>query len=201
MEYPVDWQHLVVEYGYLGILIGTLLEGEVIVIIGGFMAHRHYLELPLVMLFAFTGTLISDQLFYYIGRIKGRPYIDSRPHWQVRTEKVFSLLHKYPVLLVLGFRFMYGLRTITPLAIGASNFPPLKYLILNTIGAGIWAIVVSTLGYLIGDMILRHGKQYELTVVIAMCVIGVLVWGGYKIRYRLEARRRLLRRKKRQKSG
>lgn len=188
----MDWQQLVSQYGYLAILIGTLLEGEMIVILGGFMAHRHYLELHWVIVCAFSGTLFSDQMYYYIGRLKGRQFIESRPTWKIRTEKAFYLLHKYPWLFVLGFRFVYGIRTVTPFAIGASNFPPLKFLILNMIGAGLWALTIASIGYLIGDFILAHSKKYELTVVFILIGIAALGWAIYTLRERLEAKRRRL---------
>ncbi|MBW2474086.1 MAG: hypothetical protein JRE56_05770 [Deltaproteobacteria bacterium] len=47
-------------FGYLAILIGTFLEGETILILGGFAAHRGYLDLSLVIISAFIGTVFGD---------------------------------------------------------------------------------------------------------------------------------------------
>ena len=55
-------QQLITDYGYLAILMGTFLEGETILILGGFASHRGYLELPWVVVSAFIGTLAGDQL-------------------------------------------------------------------------------------------------------------------------------------------
>lgn len=45
----MNLEEVVTHYGYIGILIGTFLEGETILIIAGFLAHRGYLELPFVI--------------------------------------------------------------------------------------------------------------------------------------------------------
>ena len=64
-------EELVANYGYLAIVIGTFLEGETILVLGGFAAHRGFLELPWVMLCAFLGSMAGDQTFFYIGRRNG----------------------------------------------------------------------------------------------------------------------------------
>ena len=57
-------ESLIENYGYLAILIGTLLEGGTILVLGGFTAHQGYLALPWVILAAFAGSLCGDQLFF-----------------------------------------------------------------------------------------------------------------------------------------
>ena len=59
-------------YGYWALLVGTFFEGETILIIGGITAHLGYLELPIVILIAFIGSFSGDQLYFFIGRMKGR---------------------------------------------------------------------------------------------------------------------------------
>lgn len=172
-------EELISNYGYAAIGIGAFLEGETVLILGGFAAHRGYLELPWVIVCAFLGTLFGDQLYYYIGRAKGKAAIEKRPHWKSKSEKVFSLLDKHQIWLILGFRFLYGLRTVTPFIIGASRISPSRFLVLNILGALVWAIVVGVLGYLFGhtlEILMGDIKKYELLVFAVLLVAGVLVW-------------------------
>jgi membrane protein DedA with SNARE-associated domain len=52
--------------GYLAVLAGTFLEGETIVLIAGYMAHRGYFPPPEVMLAAGAGAFCDDQLYFWI---------------------------------------------------------------------------------------------------------------------------------------
>jgi membrane protein DedA with SNARE-associated domain len=170
---------LILTYGYAAIGIGTFLEGETILVLGGFAAHRGYLELPWVLVSAFLGTLFGDQLYFYIGRTKGQSVLDKRPVWKSKSEKVFSLLEKHQVLLILGFRFLYGLRTVTPFVLGASKIAPLYFTILNILGAFTWTIVIGVLGYLFGhaiEVIIGDIKSYELWLFIGLAALGVVIW-------------------------
>lgn len=170
---------LITQYGYAAIGVGAFFEGETVLIMGGFAAHRGYLELPWVIFYAFLGTLSGDQLYFYLGRIKGVQMIEKRPVWQKRSQKVFSLLKNHQTWLILGFRFLYGIRTVTPFIIGASGISPLRFLILNVLGAALWAIVIGTMGYLFGhtlEIILGNIKQYELLIFAVLAGMGLFIW-------------------------
>ena len=178
-------QQLVSDYGYIALAIGTFFEGETILVIGGVFAHKGFLDLFWVIVSAFLGTLFGDQLYYFIGRIKGRSFIEKRPKWQAKSERVLTLLHKHQVWLILGFRFLYGIRTVTPFLIGASNVPPKRFIVLNVIGALVWAIAVGSLGYVFGNTVeifLHNIKHYEMTFFAALlfCALAIWSWRRWK---------------------
>jgi membrane protein DedA with SNARE-associated domain len=172
-------ESIVESYGYIAIFVGTFLEGETIVVLAGFLAHRGYLVLEWVIICAFIGTYAGDQLFFYIGRWRGSGILAKRPHWQLRSQRVFDLLNRHQVLVILGFRFLYGLRTVTPFLIGMSGVHPMRYLVLNGLGAFIWAIAVGALGYLLGqtvELFLQHVKRYEMVILGGIVLLAGLYW-------------------------
>ncbi|MCG6872673.1 MAG: DedA family protein [Gammaproteobacteria bacterium] len=172
-------EELISTYGYAAIGVGTFLEGETILVLGGFAAHRGYLELPWVIVCAFLGTLLGDQLFFFIGRTKGKAALEKRPHWKSRSEKVFLLLDKHQVWFILGFRFLYGLRTVSPFVIGAGGIAPSRFLLLNILGAFLWAVVIGVLGYLFGhalELFIADIKRYELLILGVLAGTGALLW-------------------------
>jgi len=176
---------LVSTYGYAAIAIGTFFEGETILILGGLAAHQGYLQLPGVIASAFAGTLFGDQLYFYIGRIKGYAVLEKKPHWKRKSEHVLRLLKRHQILVILGFRFLYGTRTITPFLIGISRVSPLRFLLLNIIGASVWATVIGGLGYAFGqtlESLIGNIKKYELLISLVLVAIGALVWTIYYIR-------------------
>jgi membrane protein DedA with SNARE-associated domain len=171
-------EDLISTYGYAAIAIGTFLEGETILVLGGLAAYRGYLELPWVLVSAFGGTLLGDQLYFYIGRAKGQSILEKRRNWKSKSEKVFSLLNKHQVLLIWGFRFLYGLRTVTPIALGASRIAPVRFLILNILGAFTWTIGIGVMGYIFGhtlEVIIGDVKRYELWLFTGLAALGVTI--------------------------
>jgi membrane protein DedA with SNARE-associated domain len=175
-------------FGYAAIGIGTFFEGETILILGSFAAHRGYLQLPFVILSAFIGTFLGDQLYFYIGRIKGKEALEKRAYWKLKSQKVFRLLENHPIWLIIGFRFLYGLRTVTPFILGVSKIPVYRYFILNIIGASIWATAIGVLGYFFGntlEILVGNIKKYEILIITAVSGIGLLLWAIHLVKRKL----------------
>ena len=176
---------IVAQYGYPALVVGTLLEGETILIVAGFAAHQGYMKLWWVILSAFLGSLAGDQLYFFLGRLKGRPFLERRPARQIQTARVERLLAHHGTLIMLGFRFMYGLRTITPFIIGTSSISTRRFLVFNAAGALVWAIAISCVGFLFGaaaETIIRNVRKIEGWIVVLMLGIGAIVWLIYFMR-------------------
>jgi membrane protein DedA with SNARE-associated domain len=174
-------------YGYLAVLIGTFLEGETILVMGGFAAYRGYLYLPGVVVAAFIGSLCGDQLFFFLGRWHSQKVLAKRPYWKKRVEKAQMLVEKYRNPLILVFRFLYGFRVVAPFVIGMSTVPAAHFIFLNVVGALVWATAVGTGGYLFGsalEILIGNIRHHEAHVMGAIAAVGALVWAIYFYRRR-----------------
>lgn len=170
---------LIQQYGYVAIAVGTFFEGETVLVLGGLAAQLGYLELPWVVASAFSGTVCGDQLYFFIGRYRGRGMLVNRPHWQRRAQRIFTILHRHQNLLLLGFRFLYGVRTVTPFVVGMSEVNTLRFVVLNMISAAVWAVAVGSLGYVFGSAIravIGDIKQYELTILLSIAAAAAVAW-------------------------
>src|SRR5208283_2541441 len=184
-------EYYLIAFGYLALFLGTFLEGETILIIAGFLAHRGYLALPLVTLVAFLGSFSGDQFYFHIGRKSGNALLERKPHWKPRVQKVRKLLDRYPSSIVLCLRFLYGLRIITAAVVGMSGFRARTFIVLNGLSAIIWATLFAWLGYTFGQLVeptLAKMRHFELWTVLGMALIGlVLLVYRYKMRGRMKS--------------
>lgn len=172
-------QQFLHDFGYFALFLGTFFEGETILVLAGFLAFREYMDIKLVVVVAFCGSYAGDQLWYYMGRKHGRKLLARKPRWQLMGDKALEHIRRHPDIWVLSFRFVYGLRTVMPVAIGLSGYPPLRYLILNGIGAAIWAAALGAAAYHFGAVLegmLGSVKKYELWVLGALLLLGVVLW-------------------------
>jgi membrane protein DedA with SNARE-associated domain len=180
-------EHLIETYGYWAVLIGTFLEGETILVLAGFAAHQGYLQLPGVMLAACIGSLAGDQLLFYLGRRHSDFVLRRRPAWKQRFTKVEQKLMRHRNLFLISFRFLYGLRTVTPFMVGMSSVPTLVFVFLNAFSALLWAVAIGSGGYLFGralELVLGKIKSYEIIVGAGLALAGLLIWLIHGIRRR-----------------
>jgi membrane protein DedA with SNARE-associated domain len=81
--------------------------------------------------------------------------------------------------VILGFRFLYGIRTVTPFLLGASGVPAVRFVPLNAVGGALWALGIGVLGYLLGhtlEVLLAEAKRYELLVLASIATAGAAIW-------------------------
>lgn len=173
------FENLLQQFGYPAIVAGAFLEGEVSLLVAAYLALRGYLSIELVVLCAFCGTYASDQLWYHIGRHQGQRILARRPGWQATADKALKHLRRYPDLWVLGFRFIYGMRTVMPLAIGMSGYSWRRYLVLNAIGVAIWASVIGYAAYHLGaavKVILSDVQRFQGYIAAILVLLLVILW-------------------------
>ena len=174
---PANWLDHHVILTYFVVLVWTFIEGETIVIVAGFAASDWTPNPFLVMLSAFLGSLAGDQTWFYVGRLKGKAFLARRPTWQQRADKVLAIFERHHTLLILGFRFLYGLRNVTPFALGTSNVKSGRFLFLNMIGAAVWAVAFTLAGMIFGLAAEKFLKDFKAPVIIGMIVLFAGIWG------------------------
>jgi len=178
----VSIARLVSDYGYLAVFVGSLLEGESILLLAAYAAHQGYLSLSLVVAVACCGAILGDQIFFYSGRWFGTAPLQRMPALQARAETVNRLLIRHHAGLIIGLRFAYGLRIAGPIVIGMSTLGWRRFLVLNVIGALIWAPLVAGVGYLFGHAMERlfiDFKEFEkfglLILVLLIAIVSAVL--------------------------
>jgi membrane protein DedA with SNARE-associated domain len=174
MYQPDNPVRLLRKYGYWIILGWTFLEGETIVIVASWASASVGLDPPLIAAAAFCGSFLSDQIMFSIGKYKGDVALSYFPRISRNVDKAARLFKKYDTLLILGFRFVYGVRNITPILLGISGVSHKKFFALNSIGAAVWAASFTYGGLYLGKAFMRivdhvgHGIFYALLTVLAV---------------------------------
>ncbi|UAK23248.1 DedA family protein [Sphingomonas nostoxanthinifaciens] len=172
---------IIAHYGLLAIFAGAGIEGEAVVITGGVLAHQGLLSLPGVALAAAAGSCCVDQIWFFLGRrFRDHPWIQAmtkRPAFA----RALRELERRPTGFIFAFRFIYGLRTVSPIAIGVSTVPARRFIPLNILAAALWAPLIAGLGFVFGKMLdpwLHDLRGVVLGVMAAVIVVsaGVAAW-------------------------
>jgi len=146
---------LIQSYGYVFVFLFTLLEGETVVALAGFAAYQGYLNIWTVIFVAIIGAVIGDQVSFYFGRYRGKKFLTDHPNLQVKAQRFHVLIERHQNLIIIASRFMYGFRIIIPIVLGTSKVRGVRFLLLNILGAIIWAILFAFLGYIFGNILER----------------------------------------------
>lgn len=181
---------LIAQYGYLAILIGCFMEGETVLVVGAIAAKLGYLDIGLVILCGMIGTFLGDNLFFFLGRWYGDKLIRKWPVWRLRARGIKKLLKKYDTWFILGFRFVYGVRSISPFVIGMSGVRPQRFMVLDLIACAAWSAAIGGASFALGsavELFITRIKGYEAYFLGTLAVAALFGWLAYLARMRMKA--------------
>jgi membrane protein DedA with SNARE-associated domain len=170
---------LIGNLGYLAIFVGTFLEGETILALGGVAAAYGYLSFPGVVAIAVLGAFLGDQACFFIGRRYGHRALARFPMLAAKAPRVQAILKRWDAPAVIVLRFLYGLRIAGPIVIGTCGISPWRLALFNFIGTLIWAPLVAGIGYLAGQTLevwIGRLKHVQIAVLMAMVLAAMILW-------------------------
>jgi membrane protein DedA with SNARE-associated domain len=155
-----------------------LVEGESVLVLGGYAAYRGFLELPWVMITAFSAAVVADQIYFHLGRRHGHRLLAKSPRLRAKTATALQLFERHSVLTVLAMRFLWGLRIALPMVIGMSRMSALRYLALDAAAASVWAAIFGAVGFgasQLLDDVLVDLHRYDRWIAAAL-ILGPLAF-------------------------
>ena len=169
-------EDFITRWGYWAVFLGSLVEGESIILTASFMASMGILSLRKIMLMAFTGTLIADQALYWVGKWYGESilvFLQGRfPSLRPYVQKAMGFLEKYKTAFILSFRFIYGIRIMSPVIIGSHrNISSQRFASLNVVAALLWT-VGSLIGFLLEKLEVNPAYSYGFWIKVVGWGVG-----------------------------
>ena len=147
--------NLLKEYGYIILFVWSIAEGETGLVMAGVLSHTGDMNVAASIIVAALGGFVGDQIYFYLGKINKKWVLEELHAHKRKFARARLLLKKYGGWVIFVQRFIYGMRTIIPMAIGISGYDPKKYAIINFISAFVWAAVTIIPSYILGEHIIN----------------------------------------------
>jgi membrane protein DedA with SNARE-associated domain len=175
-------------YGYLAVAGFVLLEdfgvpvpGETILILGAVYAGTGRLNVALVGLIGFIAAVLGDNIGFAIGYLGGRRLIGRYGRYLLitpeRLDKATGFFERHGAKVVVAARFIEGLRQANGIVAGVSDMRWGRFLAYNAIGAAIWVVVWTGIGYLSGshiNTIYMAATRYETYLALAIAALVMI---------------------------
>lgn len=188
----MDIASLLQQHIYPSIVLGSVLEGETTVVLAGYAAHQGYAPLPAVMALTAVVNFFLDLTWFWLGRWRGERLMVRFPALRRGVDAVTPRIHQHRRTAIFTVRFLYGLRTAGPIALGMARVPVREFMLFNALGAITWAVLFAGLGFAFGRVIaifLGRLAHYEHLAAATIVVGGLcaLLWRYHRQRVRERA--------------
>jgi len=170
---------LISKYGYLFIALGTILEGEIVLVWGGLWAHLGRLSLPLVMASAYLGTVLGEFGLYLLGRYRGPWLFQHLSFFRQARPQMERFAARYGVWAIFLGRYFYSFRSIGNVFYGLNRMPLGTFAWATLSSCALWTVAVALAGYLFGRaaaLVLDEIKRYEYHLLAFIALLFLLAF-------------------------
>jgi membrane-associated protein len=141
-----------------GMAVGFFLPGDSLLVVSGLFAAAGKLNVFLVLLAFFLGSVIGDSTGYWTGRTMGKRLFNREKSFifkPSRVEKAKKFFEKHGAKTIILARFVPIVRTFAPMVVGATEMPYARFLAFSLLGGFLWIFSMVLAGYFLGGVIER----------------------------------------------
>jgi len=141
-------------YGYLILFFYSLGGGFFALAAAGVLASMGKMDLTTSIAVAFVANFIGDQALLSFTRFNKEQMMGYLKKHRRMLAYTHLLMKKYGTWVIFLQKYIYGVKTLVPIAIGLTRYDTLKFGVLNLLAAALWAVSIGTASYLGGKTVL-----------------------------------------------
>jgi membrane protein DedA with SNARE-associated domain len=175
----------ILEMGYMGIFLLMMIESsfipfpsELVLIPAGYLAQQGEMNVFLIFLASLAGSIVGAFINYFLAYFVGRELLMRYGKYIFISNSAMEKMERFfnahgPISTFTG-RLIPGIRQLISLPAGISRMALMPFTLYTALGAGIWSIVLITLGYVLGekkDLIAGYLHQITLLMLAAIIIM------------------------------
>ena len=168
-----------------GVVLAFFLPGDSILFSAGLVAASNKnIDVALLCVLVFLAAFLGDQTGFAIGRKIGRPYLDKResPRIKQMVLRAERFYEESGFWAVVAARYFPWVRSFVPPIAGAAKMNYYKFLLANSIGALVWAVLITLAGYYAASISWVKQSSYALATffILASLVSALMNWKRHR---------------------
>jgi len=166
-------------YGYIGLFLYSLGGGFVALVAAGVLSYLGKMDLTTSIAIAFVANAIGDIILVYLARYQKTMMMDNLKKHRRKLALAHILMKKYGSWIIFIQKFIYGIKTLIPIAIGLTKYPMKKFIVLNVLSAALWALIFGLGSFYFGAILTEFAKMVSDKPWIApiiLVIFGGILW-------------------------
>jgi membrane protein DedA with SNARE-associated domain len=176
-------EDLIRDWGYIILFLYSFGGGFLALAVAGVLSYAGELNIYITLIVAGSANFIGDQFLFLLAR-NNKSYAKQM---MGKHKKKLALAHlmmrKYGSIVVFLQKYIYGIKTLIPLAMGLTKYDAKKFMFFNILATTLWALVVGIAAYMLGELVYTYTEQFKTYGILVVITILVLVSYYFKKYY------------------
>jgi membrane-associated protein len=173
------WVAAAIIFAECGLLVGFFLPGDTLLFTLGLLAGTGVVDAPiwLVCTVLAIAALLGNIVGYEIGRAAGPAVFrreDSALFKSENVERATAFFERWGAPAVTLARFVPIVRTFITVVAGVARMDRRRYLLYSTLGALLWAVGVTLLGYFLGSISFVRDNVDTIFAIVEVVLVAVV---------------------------
>jgi len=183
--------------GYIGIFIMMFLESsffpfpsEVVMVPAGYLASKGEMNIYIVIVTGILGSL-SGAVFNYLLAIKyGRAFLSKYGKYvfvqEETLQKMEEFFAKHGPISTFSGRLIPAVRQYISLPAGLARMNLWKFSLYTSLGAGIWVLILTLLGYFIGENENLVHEYLQMIIIAILVLLSIMIFFYIRLKMKKE---------------
>ncbi|PAF44954.1 DedA family protein [Helicobacter sp. 11S02629-2] len=167
--------------GYALLFLYSMGGGYIGILAAGALSAVGKLDLSLSIAVAICGNVIASSFYAIFFRYQKKEFTKYLRKYRRKVALVNIWIKKFGIWMVFISKYLHGVRTIVPIAIGISKYSLYRFIVVNFIATIIWGVVLGVLGFFASGKLLELirfmvNKPYAIPIVVVIIVLLIILF-------------------------
>ncbi len=188
---------MVSDFGYIGIFIMMFLESsffpfpsEVVMIPAGYLASKGEMNIYIAIGAGIVGSLAGAVFNYFLAVKYGRAFLSKYGKYVLIKEETLQKMEDFFAnhghISTFSGRLIPAVRQYISLPAGLARMNLWKFSLYTSLGAGIWVLILTLLGYFIGQNEALVKEYLQMIIITILVSLSILIFFYIRIKMKKE---------------
>lgn len=152
---------LIQDWGYIALFLYSFGGGFVGLVIAGVLSYTGDLNIVASIIVAGSANFVGDQFLFTLARNNKQYAKEMMGKYGRKVAYAHILMRKYGSPVVFIQKYIYGIKTLIPLAMGLTKYSLKKFTLFNALASVVWALIIGYTSYYLGEVLLNFAEEFK----------------------------------------
>lgn len=168
-------EELIRDWGYIILFLYSFGGGFVALVVAGILSYSGELNIVVSMLVAGVSNFLGDQFLFTLARQNKAYAKQMMGKHKRKIALAHVMMRKYGSWVVFIQKYIYGIKTLIPLAMGLTKYDGRKFVFFNIFATTLWALVVGLSAFMLGELVYTYIEEFKTYGIVLVVTILLLV--------------------------
>jgi len=168
-------KELLLDWGYVILFLYSFGGGMIALVVAGILSYSGELNIVITILVAGGANFIGDQFLFMVARKNKQQAKQMMQKHKRKIAMSHLLMRKYGTWVIFLQKYIYGIKTLIPLAMGLTKYDYKKFMILNFFATVVWSLIVGLSSYMLGNLVYKYMDEFKTygLIIVILIVVGI----------------------------